>query len=207
MSVKSVMAAAISAVLLLLSSGSAHAQRQAAGRSAVGFQAGCGPGLNGGVRWDLFGLSGSEYVDLCYAGRPFMVSEEGTDDYEVQSSEVTLGIGYMHRLLSTRSRSAVLSAGGGLGIGVVYALDLPLGGGVYDDHYGVMAELMPEVDMEVFPFRNVSLFAMVRPKIRISETLGAVEKKKVGGERVSTGVVLHRPWFNLTAGVGLRFYW
>lgn len=181
----------------------ASAQRQAVGRSAV--MAGFTDGIGGGVRLDKFYIEGSQVTGLQYLHRPFMVSEDGTDDYEVDAHEFTLEMGFIRRLLSTRSRSVVFSAGTCLDLGASYALSLPMGGGVYDDHYGILVEAVPEADLEIFPFRNVSLVASAKARLYLFDSMKRAAAE--GSQAAAGGVAIHRPWYGFNYGLGIRLYW
>ena len=116
-------------------------------------------------------------------------------DDEFRSTGITGTIGYMFRLLAPRNRVVVLSAGGSLLAGVRYAPQMKeyykngKDGATYSA-VGFYLGLVPEVQFEVFPFRNVSIYVAARPRLRLVSGLGGTDAG----------------WFQMTAAAGLKFY-
>lgn len=192
------------------------AQRQTAGRPALELTLQLGKGMNGffpsvsgaSVSWNVHDYSGyfSYCGDVCI--HPYLFTEpEVYDkngnllapaiDISFRSVDALLGGGYTVRLLSTRSRSLILSAGASAFTGIRYCKELSSyvkeyndkGNPVYYGSVGFLVVVIPELKAEVFPFSNVSLFASFRPRFE-----------------VVNGLVGSYEWFSACLGAGAKYY-
>ena len=199
------------AALLLVCFG-ASAQRQTPGRPSVeayGSLAVSNPAYmgGGGAFWcnhyfnghTLFGLDYLRehhgfYRDAVYAKDGETMVEAPIAD-RFWSNDICGSIGYMFRIWAPRSRVVVFSAGGSLLAGIRYAPEMEaypveVGGDKMFSPVGFYMGLVPEVQFEVFPFRNVSLYLSARPRARIYCSLGGKDDG----------------WFLFTSAFGLKLY-
>lgn len=108
--------------------------------------------------------------------------------------DITAGGGYFFRVISTRNRFFIVSVGASLYVGVRHCKEI--GGYVKEQntgkHYsstGFLLNAIPEVQMEFFPFSNISLYVSARPRICIVSTLAG-----------------SYDWFHFTFGSGVKYY-
>lgn len=200
----------LAAVLLAASSVTASAQRQTPGRCSVDLSV--RPGFNqvgGSVGWTRWGYDAALLlgVNVFSSNEPFtyhgyeksgnaIVEKQGTYlDFDMSCTDILAGIGGLYRIVSTRSRSLILSAGGTVDFGVrTYgaflkapdyptavegsedwtipdglnktAKDLTAGGTTFV--YG----LSPVVQLEFFPFKSVSLCLKGIPRVQFLNAYG-----------------------------------
>lgn len=195
-------------VLCVVSCFESYAQRQTAGRSSIEAYGSLIGGYGGGAAWSNYGFNGRTYfgLDIFNRNLGFYTDEildkdgglvEPRMDYSIPSWEALFTMGYMWRLVANRSRSVILSAGGGIGAGVRYCPGLGDfewgdGNGNYTSYgtVGFLFVISPDIQIEVFPASNLSAFLSLRPKVCPWDTLG---KGYVG-------------WFAPQASVGLKYY-
>lgn len=115
------------------------------------------------------------------------------ENYTFGSYDVCAAGGYFFRLLAPRSRVFILSAGGTLLVGAKYCKPVS---GFYKDGgdkkyspVGFLLGMVPEVQAELFPFRNVSLYVAARPRVEFLCGLGG-----------------HSEWFKMSYAGGLKIY-
>lgn len=179
-----------------------RAQRQTPGRPSIDatftFDP-IGKGVYGGsVMWSNYQYLGHTSLGLEAMSHPYyytlpeVVLEDGTvvaeeERLTLRCVDVTAGGGYFIRIVGTRSRSVILSAGINGFIGVRHCSGLSE---YTKKKTGLLMYLVPELQLEVFPFSNVSLFVSVRPRMEVLNV-------------VIAGAY---PWFNLNFGAGLKVY-
>lgn len=203
----------------------ATAQRQTAGRSSVDISARTGISQVGGsAGWTRWGYGSALVMTVgAYSGAGDfsyhayaregnrIVEKPGVSlPFRMDHADILAGIGGLHRLLSSRSRSVILSAGGTFDLGVrTYGVfrDIPaypsapegsedwaipegmdetpssLTAGGTTFVYG----LSPWVQFEVFPFRGVSLCLRGIPRMQFGNAYG-------------------EGWFIPDVSAGLNFY-
>ena len=197
---------------LLFVSFSASGQRQTAGRWSVeGYGNVGGDGiytgiLGGGVRVSPYGFNGHVHygVDLVTSPRTYTVAPLYDDDdpsiviypgekYIMSSLDVSATVGYLYRLLATRSRWLILSGGATFGIGLSHCDALK---DVYfpdaDNNLKVNGLVLygaPELELEMFPFKSVSFYLAARPRMTMLNTLKG-----------------NAPWFKFRAAFGMKVY-
>lgn len=118
-------------------------------------------------------------------------------DYDLWCRDLVATGGYMFRLLAPRNRVVVLSAGASLGVGVRMSKELT--GYTYQtDNYGseenykgvgFLLQAYPEVQLEGFFLNNMSVFAIVKPRMSIV-----------------SGLKVNPRWFYMSYGFGLKYY-
>lgn len=190
----------------------ARAQRHTPGRPSfriatdlsLGKTAGFG---GGGAEWHSYSYSGNSVLGAYALRSPVVLVTPAVvvDDVEVFPEERSLAytweaagrLGYMFRLWSPRSRWAVLSAGGGLDVGMRF---FP-GGEDEDVVMGFLLALSPEILAEVFPFRNVSLGVSFQPRMSVIDR-AAFEKDEDGKSTGSRRV----PWYRGFLSFSLTYY-
>lgn len=197
------------------SSFSASAQRQTNGRHSFELYGDIGMisptvlGVSGGGgTWSNYFYEGRVVwgADACIAPLP-LVEEEVTDAdgvvllpeerHDLTSVEITACGGYLFRLWAPRSRVFILSAGASLGLGVrtcdalgSYAKGYSSSGDPsYYIRTGFLINVQPEVQAELFPFRNISAFVSFRPRMTLFCGLGG----KVD-------------WFRPMCSFGVKYY-
>lgn len=184
-------------------------QRQTSGRPSIdgyvnfafdgGFRV-----AGGGVAWCNYDYMGRTTLGLDVFSNGHTYTEEAVVTngevvapeivHKFYATDVCANIGYMFRLLAPRSRAVILSAGGHLLVGAKYAPEMSefykdKGANKRYSQVGFLLGLMPEMQLEVFPFRNVSLYASVCPRARIFSGLGGKDK-----------------WFVLSGAAGFKVY-
>lgn len=116
--------------------------------------------------------------------------------FDFKGTDICASVGYLYRVWAPRSRVFVLSAGGSGLLGARCC------GGLHDHvrsadgsnvkYYpsvGLVLGLVPEVQAEVFPFRNVSLYGSLRPRMTVVSTNGG-----------------DSDWLRMGLAMGLKFY-
>lgn len=191
-----------------------NAQRQTPGRPSIELYATGGASpvgpfgpTGGGATWNMHHHLGHLTAGLDVLIAPVRYVEEAifADDgtmlapenvNEFFSYDVRAGGGYMVRLLSTRSRSVIFSAGGLAYIGVRYCPDLSQftissgsKAGQKVGQVGFLMDLVPEAQLEVFVSNNMSLYGSFRPRIEIVNTLAG-----------------KGDWIRMYAGLGVKYY-
>lgn len=199
---------------LLFSCPDAFAQRQTPGRVSLeawfgsSFPGEFVPG-GGGFSWNKHDYLGhvSLGIDVdrpqtTLHGLLPVTDSEGYDDYLsedrlLRGVEVSVIGGYHVRLLAPRSRTVILSAG----------LSMYNGLRVYSGHEDLLIEdregfyvspgstsysmgFVPELQFEVFPFRNASLYLSARPRIQVLDTFASASSS----------------WFTMRAAFGIKYY-
>ena len=198
---------------------SANAQRQTPGRPSIEGQVLFGEGLDGKkvavsggtITWNnyqyLFHTSFGAEVFF----HPYKFIEEAVYDRDgneiapavehvYRAFDITGGAGYFIRALASRNRAFILSIGANLYTGVMYCNEISQftkpqkATGADPEYYnptGYLLHLVPEAQMEVFPFSNVSIYVSARPRITLVN-----------------GLVGHSDngWFHFSWGSGLKFY-
>lgn len=166
-----------------------RAQRQTPGRPSLDGYVSFGPGFGvagGGFYWCNYDFVGRTHFGLdifreahgfteeaIYSSDQTMVAPES--DYEFMATDVCGSVGYLYRLLAPRSRVIVLSAGGHLLFGAKAAPEMSNFKKSTTANYSAVGFFMgavPEVQLELFPFRNVSLYVSARPRLRLFSSLG-----------------------------------
>lgn len=114
--------------------------------------------------------------------------------HDMESIDMTMRGGYYFRLLSTRSRSVILSAGvcGNAGISWCKQMSSFVKDAEKDKRYGEVGFLLgvsPELLLEFFPFQNASLYLSAEPRIDIVNTLACKGN-----------------WFRFYFGAGFKYY-
>lgn len=190
----------------LLSVTFCHAQRQTPGRPSLDLYASFGTAsavpAGGGFFWCNYDYSGRTCLGLdvfrewhgytepaIITGGKEVAPEE---NYEFVSTDICASVGYMFRVLAPRSRFFILSAGGHALVGIKYLPDMSSFMKSDDKAYssvGFYLGVVPEVQMELFPFRNVSLYGSVRPRARAISSMGGRDR-----------------WFNLSFAGGVKIY-
>ena len=211
MQLKSIVSAVAASIVFLLLSVEAGAQRQTPGRPSLNAQVVMIPGAErmvavggGSVSWCSYqptghlALGAEVMYHPYYLTLPEMLDDDGfvvapEEHLTLSAIDAGLGGGYFLRLLSTRNRAFIVSAGvsGFVGFRNCSALsryEKP-DGKTYKPN-GLILYFVPELQMEVFPFSNISLFVSARPRL---EALNLI----IGGSY---------PWFRFTWGGGLKFY-
>ena len=196
----------LSASLFLLGSPRADAQRQTPGRPSLDMYGSFGSTgfipAGGGLVWCNYDFGGRTAIGIdvyraphsfteapIYSGKEMVAPEI---HHEFMSTDVTATVGYLLRVAAPRSRAVILSAGGHLLLGVKYAPEM--GGFVKDSmrnyaQAGFLIGIAPEVQLEVFVSRNVSLYGSARPRVRVYSALGG-----------------HDDWFRMSGAAGLKIY-
>ena len=196
---------------LLSFSESASAQRQTSGRPSLdayvtlGFPGHERFGLSGGgLSWRNYGFVGytSLGFDLSVSESELYIFEDGKVDsqgmevapaYEetvyLGTVDVRAAAGYYFRLLSTRDRAFIVSLGANLTAGARVVPDVK----EYYDHVsypvsGFVMGVLPELVVEVFPFRNVSVFVSGKADMTFVNTQGLGD------------------WFRYGFGAGVKIY-
>lgn len=205
---RSFWAAALCGLLLLLPF-TGRAQRQTSGRPSLDVYGSFS--LDGGMKFAGGGFSWCQYdfvgrtaigLDVfreyhgyteaaVYDSKGEVLAPEVS--YDFVSTDACGSLGYMFRLLAPRSRWVILSAGGHLLAGVKYVPEMAGFQKSSNKNYssvGFYLGLVPDVQLEVFPLKNVSLYAGFRPRVRILSTVGGYD----------------RNWYCLSVSTGLKFY-
>lgn len=179
-------------LLSVLLSAPARCQRQTSGRPS--FDAYVNFAFDGGFRvagggalWCNYDYLGRTTLGLDVFSEGHSFTEEAVVSngelvapeilHEFVATDVCADVGYLFRLLSPRSRAVILSAGGHMLVGAKYAPEMS---GFYKDggsekrysQVGFFLGLVPEMQLEVFPFRNVSVYVSARPRVRLFSGLG-----------------------------------
>ena len=213
----SISKALTAAALMLCLVPAAHAQRQTMGRPSIEGQVIFGEAMdykkvavNGGsVTWNNYQYLGHTSIGLEFYTHPydFVTVEDPIYDKDgsiifpgatfvdtYRSFDITVGGGYFIRVLSTRNRALIFSVGASAYLGVRYCKEIS--SYVKDEttgkHYGsvgFLINIIPEAQLEVFPFSNVSLFASARPRFQVWDTMAGKYN-----------------WFRFTWGGGLKYY-
>lgn len=157
----------------------------------------------GGFFWCNYDFRGRTHLglDVFREGHSFhedAVMNNGVEvapavDYSFMATDVNASIGYLFRLLAPRSRTVILSAGGHLLGGVKYVPEMSgftKSNGKNYAQVGAYIGIVPELQFEVFPFRNVSIYISARPRLRILSTIGG---KDAG-------------WFLMSESAGFKVY-
>ena len=190
----------------------AFGQRQTNGRPSIEGQVLFGEGMdyktvavNGGsVTWNNYQYLGHTSLGVEVFTHPydFVLPAEYDGDILIipelvetfRAYDLTVGGGYFIRALSTRSRTLILSVGASIYAGVRYCREV--GTYVKDESsgkkyssVGFLLNAIPEVQLEVFPFSNVSLYASARPRVCILSTLSG-----------------QYGWFRFSWGGGVKYY-
>ncbi len=190
----------------------AFGQRQTNGRPSIEGQVLFGEGMdyktvavNGGsVTWNNYQYLGHTSLGVEVFMHPHDFVQPAVYDGDIliipdlaetlRAYDFTVGGGYFIRALSTRSRSLILSFGVSVYAGVRYCKEV--GTFVKDEAsgkkyspVGFLLNAVPEAQLEVFPFSNVSFYASARPRLRILSTLA--------GEY---------GWFHFSWGGGIKYY-
>lgn len=191
---------------------SLSAQRQTPGRSSIEVYGSVAftPGVymgGGGANWcnhyfighTVFGLDvyregHNFFKDAEYASDGITMVAPPIDDH-FWSTDINASIGYMFRIWAPRNRVVVFSGGGSLLAGVRYAPQMQTY--VKDANQGKMYSavgffigIVPELQFEVFPFRNISLYISARPRARIFCGLGGKDDG----------------WLLFSGAFGLKYY-
>ena len=195
--------------LLLLLPLSALAQRQTSGRPSLDLYGtlNLDQGVKfagGGFSWCNYDFRGRTvigidvyreyhgYTEAAVVSNGEIVAPEVTHDF--MATDACGSVGYMFRLLAPRSRWIILSAGGHLLAGVKYVPEMKQfkksNTGKNYSAVGFYLGLVPDVQVEVFPFKNVSLFAGFRPRARLVSGMGGFD----------------REWYSLSVVSGLKIY-
>lgn len=199
-------------LILLCASVSSFAQRQTPGRSSVELYGSAIHGYGGGIALSNYGFNGRTVFGLdvfCdhlayYTPEIYSKDDEMVQpriDYSYPSTQVLGTIGYLWRIYSNRSRSVVFSGGISVGLGVRYSPSMSGRSKTYDDYgnpsmsssyssVGFLCAFIPELQMEAFPARNISMFASFRPRVLPWDVLGSS----------------YMSWFAPVASVGLKYY-
>ena len=216
MVLKRVLAICIAAACFALSV-DCFAQRQTPGRPSINASAVFGKGFDGkmvGINGGIISWSNYQYrTHLTYSlefnthpfeiyspavfadlnGQEVLISPEVND--ELRCFDLSAGGGYFLRLLGTRNRVFVISGGLSCFVGLrnceaLKEYEYEGKDGKYKNYpgNGLIIYFVPEIQMEVFPFRNVSIFASARPHLEVLSTIAKY------------------PWFTFNWGVGLKFY-
>lgn len=206
---------AVAALLAAASCPSVLAQRQTAGRHSVEAHCSAVPDASGdivlggaGALWSNQGYSGRVVWGIDACSVPLTLVEPETLDgegnliapevsHDLRAVEILALGGYSQRIWAPRSRALILSAGIMGGAGVRHSRDIGDYVKVSDSHSGavsyartgILVTVLPEVQAEVFLFRNVSLYASFRPRVTVFTGLGG----KVD-------------WFIPSALAGLKLY-
>lgn len=203
--------------LALLTAVPSMAQRQTPGRPSLDFQALAGKGVGdvpfmatgGVISWSNYQFIGHTSLGAeFYIGQQDLVEPEIVYEGTVIAPELVhnlprydigVGGGYFFRALATRNRVVILSFGitGYVGIGYCpqfanYIYTEDVNNKNYGKPYGTVGFLMsisPEMQFEVFPAKNFSLFLSARPRFVILNTL----KGK-------------NDWFVPSGGFGCKYY-
>lgn len=143
---------------------------------------------------DVYREGHNFFKDAEYASDGVTMVAPPIDDH-FWSTDINGSIGYMFRIWAPRNRVVVFSAGGSLLVGVRYAPQMQLyvkdaNQGKLYSAVGVYVGIVPEVQMEVFPFRSVSLYVSARPRTRIYCGLGGKDDG----------------WLLFSGAFGLKFY-
>ena len=188
----------------------AAAQRQTAGRHSVEAYGAYAGGYGGGIGWSNYNYGGRVVWGLDVVGARVGLhydanyASDGTTqiadaiDADLGAVDAVVTGGYLFRVWAPRSRVVILSAGGALGMGIRYCKRI----GEYEkdpysvssDHAkysrtGLLINFLPEVQLEVFPLKSMSLFVSARPHVTVFTTLGG----KVD-------------WFRMGCNAGLKYY-
>lgn len=203
------------AVCLLAGAVCASAQRWTPGRPSLDAQVIFGEGMdykgvgvNGGViTWNAYQYLGKFSFGLDYYTHPydFTLAEQTSKDkdgnivvvspeesFTFRSHDVTAGGGYFLRVLSTRNRALMFSVGLSAYAGIRYCKEVSGYEKSAGKNYNAVAFLLniiPEAQLEVFPFSNVSLFLSARPRLQ-----------------VVNGLAGKYDWFRFTWGFGAKYY-
>ena len=194
-------------VLLLLWSVCCFGQRQTPGRPGFSLMAefsdgpkGVFPSLCGGsATWNTYQYIGNASFGVDFSAHGVSHTDEAIYDaagtllapefvYALPCYDLTAGGGYFVRLLATRSRSVILSAGAGLYAGVRVCPEL----GKFDTGgtIGFLLNGYPELHFEFFPFSNVSVLVYAKPRMEILGTLSGIDVD----------------WFRFAFGFGMKYY-
>lgn len=175
-----------------------------------------GVGVNGGViTWNTYQYIGKFSFGLDYYTHPYdfvraerrskngdLISPE--ESFTFRAHDVTAGGGYFLRVLSTRNRALMFSVGLSAYAGIRYCKEISGfergedkpnftlsedGSGKKYNAVGFLLNIIPEAQLEVFPFSNVSLFLSARPRLQ-----------------VVNGLVGKYDWFRFTWGFGAKYY-
>jgi len=187
----------ISAFFMAVSSFPSFAQRQTYGRTSVEAYGSFGEiHANGYMGYFLpagggFNVSKYDYNWRWVLGADVLCSphdynEEAIYDKEgnliaksqyhiLESTEICGAAGFLYRVWATRSRSLCVSAGASLLLGIKAVPEMgkfynPLTGD-YCKTVGFFLAGMPEIQVEYFPFTNISFFGSLRPRMRMVEVL------------------------------------
>lgn len=194
------------AVLLLCSVG-AMAQRQTMGRPSINAYVTLGwPGLDnfglrgGGFSWrnyDFYGCTslGADFslfpakynlfTEAIYDKDGTLIAPEVNEDYTYTAFDITAAEGYYLRVVATRSRSFIVNIGATLHEGVRLVPDAKL---IDQKMTGFIMAAEPELELEFFPFHNVSFFVSAKARMCFVNTLKAGD------------------WFRYGFGVGTKVY-
>ena len=184
-------------------------QRQTSGRPSfdgyVNFGFGNGTPFRiagGGVSWCNYDFMGRTALGLDVFTEPLYYTEPAVITngevvapeipWSFMATDICGSVGYMFRLLSPRNRSVILSAGAHLLLGAKYCPEMAgfkKSGEKNYSQVGFFLGLVPDVQLEVFPFRNVSLYAGFRPRARLVSGIGGSDK-----------------WLTLSATAGFKVY-
>ena len=179
----------------------AFAQRQTPGRFSVEAYGSVGKGFNplsleyqeifafngGGLNLSYYDYSGRMVYGVDAFMQPHCLVEEAIEDnsgnliapeetHYMQAVNYSASAGYLYRLWGLRSRALTLSAGASLLVGASVCEDLSLyhkSARVSEMNapVGFYLAAVPEVQLECFPFRNLSVYASFRPRMRFVDTL------------------------------------
>ena len=198
------------AAAMLAASFQVSAQRQTAGRSS--FDLSARPALSqlgASLGWTRWGYSSAlittagmytydlpfEYHAYRWEGSRIEKDPDVVLPFEMSCTDILAGIGGLHRLASTRSRSVILSAGGTFDLGVrLYGVfreapaypsapagseDWAIPDGMNETPSSLTAGgttfvygLSPVVQLELFPFRGVSLCLRGIPRMQFANAYG-----------------------------------
>ena len=190
-----------SLLVVLIAVTGAYAQRQTPGRFSLEAYGGIGKGVipdspeipvfigmnNAGIALSYYDYSGRMVYGLDAFMQPHtfvdvaIYDREGNEIAPEESHAMTsvnycVSAGYLYRLWGLRSRTLTLSVGGSLFIGASVCEQIasyykePTSSD-FNSPVGFYMALAPEVQLECFPFRNMSLFASFKPRMRFLDTL------------------------------------
>lgn len=202
----------------LFSSVVLNAQRQTPGRPSLEGQVLFGErmdyrgvAVNGGtVTWNNY-----QYLSHTSFGVEFFMHPYDFVESEIYDSEgniiapevthtfraydITAGAGYFVRLLASRNRAFIFSVGISGYTGVRYCKDLSqfvkkansvrASDSEFYKPVGYVLNVIPEAQMELFPFSNVCLFVSARPRLQVVD-----------------GLAGKYDWFHFAWGSGLKIY-
>lgn len=185
----------------------AHAQRQTMGRPSLNAYVTLGwPGVDkfgvrgGGFTWCNFGFIGCTalgadfsifpvdynfHTDAIYDKEGMEIAPATDEAYRYSALDITAAQGYYFRVIGTRNRALIVNLGATLNEGVRLVPDAKI---IEQPVTGFVMSADPELQIEFFPFHNVSFFVSAKAKMTFVNTL------KVGN------------WFRYGFGFGTKVY-